>query len=154
MRSVALLLLFVAGTASADSHGEVEAHMLKYFDRFNARDVETIAEEVYAMPLQIAGESVNRTLADADAARASLVNLYRQLDQQRWAASVISRVDVCLLAEGLAFADTIYSRIDEDGDAIPPAVRTNVYVLRKQDGGWRIIAFYLRDADKPPACGD
>lgn len=154
MRFVALTLLFVAAAATADVHGEVEAHMMKYFDRFNARDIEGIASDIYSMPLQIGGEGVNRTLGDAAEARENLESLYGQLDQQGWARSVISRVDVCLLADGLAFADTIYARFDKDGNAIAPAVRTNVYVLRKVDDGWRIIAFYLRDTDKPPGCGN
>lgn len=152
MRSLAPILLCLTAAASADD--AVEAHMMAYFERFNARDIDSIVSEIYAMPLQIGSAGTHRVLADEAAARSNLESLYRQLDEQRWARSVISRVEVCVLADGLALADTIYARIDRDGRAIPPDVRTNVYILRRQAEGWRIVSFYGRDADRPLGCDD
>lgn len=44
------------------------------------------------------------------------------------------------------------SRIDHNGTPIPPALRTNLYVLQKLDRDWRIVAFYSHDNNKRPGC--
>ncbi|MAV36288.1 MAG: hypothetical protein CMJ59_12625 [Planctomycetaceae bacterium] len=39
--------------------------------------------------------------------------------------------------------------LDREGNPIPPDRRAGVYVVAKQQAGWRIIALYGHDADKP-----
>jgi hypothetical protein len=48
--------------------------------------------------------------------------------------------------------DTRYSRLTSDGDPIPTAVRTTLYVLQKIGGDWRIVAFYGHDNETRPSC--
>ena len=91
-------------------------------------------------------------IADAEAAVKNLTNLYEQIDAQGWKESRIKDVVVCMASDSLAFVDTQYSRLDRDGTPIPPTLRTNLYVLQKLDGDWRIVAFYSHESDKRPGC--
>lgn len=152
MRWTIAAALVAAGACLADATDDVEAKMMQYFELFNARDVAGITEEIYAVPVHIASEAGHRSLSSDAASRDSLRNLYTQIEAQGWVRSVIDSVDVCLLSDGLAFAETRYARIDADGKPIPPDVRTNVYVLRKLETGWRIVAFYPHDPGRKFDC--
>ena len=112
-----------------------------------------MANTISATPGHIGGGSGHRVLADADAAVENLTSLYAQIEAQGWVESKIIDLKICLASESLALVDTRYSRIDNEGNAITPAIRTTLYVLQKIDGDWRIVAFYGHDNDKRPACG-
>ena len=112
-----------------------------------------MANTIYSTPVHIGGGSGHRVLADADAAVENLTSLYAQIEAQGWVESKIHDLKICLASASLALVDTRYSRIDNEGNAIPPAIRTTLYVLQKIDGNWRIVAFYGHDNDKRIACG-
>ena len=147
-----LTLLLTTGAAYADDALEAAAKIHEYFAAFNDKDTARVSTEIYASPVHIGGAGGNRVLATPSDAVANLENLYGQIEAQGWVESVIDRIESCVLSDGLVFADVIYSRIDDDGEPIPPAVRTNVYVLRETEDGWRIIAFYGHDNDKGLDC--
>ncbi len=150
------LLTVVLGVAPltppVDDAQDASAKVYEYFSLFNEKDSEKIANEIYATPLHIGGPTGHRVLADAEAAVKNLTNLYEQIDAQGWKESRIKDVVVCLASDSLAFVDTQYSRIGRDGTPIAPELRTNLYVLQKLDGGWRIVAFYSHDSDKRLGC--
>ena len=154
MRSTftAVLIFLALQSVHADDDDAVSAKMHEYFELFNAREVTRVAEYIYGAPVHIGSESGNRVLSSSADAITNLRNLYDQIDKQRWRRSVISEIHVCILSDGLAFADTYYARVDEDGNAIPPEIRSNVYVLRMDAGEWRIIAFYSHDPERPLDC--
>ena len=82
----------------------------------------------------------------------SLTSFYVQLEEQGWQASVIDHLEICQLSDTLALVDTRFSRVKADGEPIPPAVRTTLYIVQKIDGNWRIVSWYGHDADKRPSC--
>ena len=137
---------------TTDDAADASAKVYEYFSVFNEKDTQKIANEIYATPLHIGGATGHRVLANAEAAVKNLTNLYEQIDAQGWKESRIKDVVVCVASESLAFVDTQYSRIDHSGTPIPPTLRTNLYVLQKLDGDWRIVAFYSHDNDKRPGC--
>ena len=149
-----ILLVFVlgAGASLADDASDAGAKLYEYFEVFNAKDMEKVANSIYSTPVHIGGGDGHRVLADPAAAVDNLTNLYQQIEAQGWQASVIDDLKVCTLSNTLALVDTRYSRMDKNGQPIPPAIRTTLYVLQKLDGDWRIVAFYGHDADKRPAC--
>ena len=146
-------LLAAPGFALADDADDAGAKLYEYFAAFNQKDAHKVANTIYSTPVHIGGGSGHRVLADADAAVENLTNLYEQIEAQGWVESKISDLKICLASASLALVDTRYSRIDKSGNAIPPAIRTTLYVLQKIDGDWRIVAFYGHDNDKRPACG-
>jgi hypothetical protein len=150
--SVLALLLALSGFAAADDADDAGAKVREYFAVFNARDVERIATEIYSTPVHSGGGTAHSVLATPAAAIENLTELYKTIDAQGWKESVIENLKVCMASATLALVDTRYSRIDHEGEAIPPAIRTNLYVVQKIDGAWRIVAFYGHDADKRPAC--
>ena len=152
MKSVTILLCVIAGSVLADDKKDAGDALYRYFDAFNAQNIELIATTVYATPVQIGGASGHRILADPAAAKTNLENLYASLATQGWVESRISDLNVCVLSASLALVDTRYARIDADGNAIPPAVRTTLYIAQKIDDAWRIVAFYGHDPDQRPEC--
>ena len=144
--------LLMAGLAGADDAADAGARLHEYFAAFNAGKWETVANEMYSTPVHIGGGEGHRVLADPAAAVANLVTLHEQIAAQGWKESVIDDLQVCVLSPSLALVDTRYSRMTEDGEPIPPAVRTTLYVLQKLDGTWRIVAFYGHDPDVRPTC--
>lgn len=153
MRSLLLIVaLLASATAGADDAEDAAAKLHEYFDAFNAKDTSRVSTQIYSTPVHIGGGSGHRVLADPAAAVANLDNLFSQIEAQGWKESVISNLKVCVLSATLALVDTRYARMTHDGQPIPPAVRTTLYVLQKLGGEWRIVAFYGHDADKRPTC--
>lgn len=146
------LIMALAATTSADDADDAGAKLHEYFAEFNAKNIATVAHEIYSTPVHIGGGSGHRIYANADAAMKSLHDLYVQIESQGWVESRIHELEVCLASDTLALVDTRYSRLDRDGKPIPPDLRTTLYVLQKLAGRWRIVAFYGHDSDKHPAC--
>jgi len=153
MRILMLLtLVLAAGSAVADDSDDAGAKLHEYFDVFNAKDVDKVANYIYSTPVHIGGGAGHGVLTDPAAAIENLTSLYAQIEAQGWQESVIEDLKVCVASETLALVDTRYSRMDADGQPIPPAIRTTLYVLQKIDDAWRIVAFYGHDNDKRPSC--
>lgn len=153
IKSIALLAFFSCNVAIADDAKDAGAKLHEYFDTFNARDVQKIANEIYSTPVHIGGSDGHRVLATPEAAVENLENLYEVIVGRGWKESKISSLKICVASETLALVDTQYSRLNQSGDPIPPTLRTNLYVLQKIDGDWRIVAFYGHDDDNRPVCG-
>ncbi len=149
---IAIIAIIVCNVAIADDAEDAGAKLYEYFATFNEKDAHKVANTIYSTPVHIGGGSGHRVLADPDTAVENLTNLYEQIEAQGWVESKISDLVICLASESLALVDTRYSRIDNEGNAIPPAIRTTLYVLQKIDGDWRIVAFYGHDNDKRPSC--
>ena len=153
IKIIAIITFIVCDVAIADDAEDAGAKLYEYFATFNEKDVHKVANTIYSTPVHIGGGSGHRVLIDPDAAVDNLTNLYEQIEAQGWIESKISDLKICLASESLALVDTRYSRIDNEGNAIPPEIRTTLYVLQKIDGAWRIVAFYGHDNDTRPACG-
>jgi hypothetical protein len=149
---IVMLAVLASAVAWSDDAEDAGTKLHEYFAEFNAKNIETVANDIYSTPVHIGGGDGHRVLADPAAAVANLSGLYEQIEAQGWVESRIENLKVCMASETLALVDTRYSRIDEDGEPIPPAIRTTLYVLQKIDNDWRIVAFYGHDNDNRPSC--
>lgn len=152
IRFIALMVFVVCNVAVADDAEDAGAKLYEYFATFNDKDIQKVANYIYSTPVHIGGGAGHRVLATPDAAVENLTGLYKQLDAQGWVESRISDLKICVASETLALVDTRYSRLDKEGNVIPPAIRTTLYVLQKIEGDWRIVAFYGHDNEMRPAC--
>ena len=152
IRIIALLIFVICNVAVADDADDAGAKLYEYFATFNERDIQKVANEIYSTPVHIGGGAGHRVLATPDAAVENLTGLYKQLEAQGWVESKISDLKICVASETLALVDTRYSRLDNEGNAIPPAIRTTLYVLQKIEGDWRVVAFYGHENDMRPGC--
>ena len=149
---LALGLTLLSFIAMADDADDAGAKLYEYFDVFNQKDAEKVANVIYSTPVHIGGGGGHRVLADPAAAVDNLTNLYEQIEAQGWKESVIEDLKVCVLSDTLALVDTRYSRMTHDGKPIPPDIRTTLYVVQKIEGDWRIVAFYGHDNEHRPVC--
>ncbi|MGI9206189.1 MAG: YybH family protein [Woeseiaceae bacterium] len=154
MRKFILLLMLAMVTAAPVTANEeaAGAHLHQYFAAFNDKDVDRIAHSIYSTPVQIGGGSGHRVYTNPADAIENLNRLYKQIEAQGWVESRIENLQVCVLSDTVALVDTRYSRIDQDGNPIAPAIRTTLYVLQKIDDAWGIVAFYGHDNEHRPAC--
>ena len=152
MRRMILFMMALSATVVANEGDDAAAKLYEYFGAFNAKDVVEVANHIYSTPVHIGGGDSHRVLANPDAAIRNLVGLYGQIEARGWKESVIEDLKICQASDTLALVDARYSRIDHDGNPIPPTIRTTLYVLQKIDGVWRIVAFYGHAADKRPSC--
>jgi len=152
MRRMILFMIALSAIAVADEGDNAAAKLYEYFDAFNAKDVVKVANRIYSTPVHIGGGSSHQVLIDPDAAIRNLVGLYGEIEAQGWKESVIEDLEICQASDTLALVDTRYSRINHEGNPIPPAIRTTLYVLQRIDSVWRIVAFYGHSADKRPSC--
>ena len=150
--AIAFLGTLALSHAAADEAADAGAKLYEYFATFNDKNVEKVAHEVYSTPVHIGGGSGHRVLASPADAIENLNNLYEQIEAQGWVESRISDLKICVASDSLALVDTRYSRLTAEGEPIPPAIRTTLYVLQKMDDDWRIVAFYGHSNDKRPAC--
>lgn len=146
------IAFFATSGAVADDAADAGAKLYEYFAAFNEKATKKIVTTVYSTPVHIGGGSGHSVMADPEAAVQSLNSLYEQIETQGWVESRISDLKICVASPTLALVDTRYSRLDQDGKPIPPAIRTTLYVLQKIDGDWRIVSFYGHDNDKRPSC--
>jgi hypothetical protein len=152
IKIIALLVFVCCNVALADDADDAGAKLYEYFATFNEKNIHKVANEIYSTPVHIGGGSGHRILADPDAVVENLTGLYKQIEAGGWVESRIEDLKICLASDSLALVDTRYSRIDKEGNAIPPAIRTTLYVLQKIDGDWRVVAFYGHDNDTRPGC--
>ena len=129
IRIIALLACMSCNVAIADNAEDAGAKLHEYFAVFNARDIQKVVNHIYSTPVHVGGGTGHSILADPAAAVANLARLYEMLDGQGWQESVIDNLKICMASDTLALVDTRYSRIDKDGEAIPPAIRSNLYDL-------------------------
>tara|TARA_B100001750_G_scaffold179475_1_gene147834 strand:+ start:102 stop:566 length:465 start_codon:yes stop_codon:yes gene_type:complete len=149
-REILVGLVFLFGQlAHAD---DASAKIYEYFGVFNDKDLEQIANNIYAMPLLVGGGEGHLVWNDAESATNSLRNTYKEIESRGWKASVIDNTKTCTLSANLALVDVKFSRMNGEGKAIPPEIRTTLYVLKKTAEGWRIIAFFGHDSDHRPSC--
>ena len=149
---IIIVTALIGAPVLADDVSESQAKLHEYFERFSARDIDGILGEIYANPVHIGSGSAHRAYQTNADAKKSLDSLYEQITGQGWVRSVIRRIDSCQLVDGLVFSDVRYVREKGDGEAIAPGLRSNIYVTRKTDKGWRIIAFYGKDPDVKFEC--
>ena len=149
---ITLVAFIVCNAAIADDAEDAGAKLYEYFATFNEKNVQKVANQIYSTPVHIGGGAGHRVLASPDAAVENLTGLYQQIEAQGWVESKISDLEICVASESLALVDTRYSRIDNEGNAIPPEIRTTLYVLQKIEGDWRIVAFYGHNNELRPGC--
>ena len=150
--TIMLVLALLVAPVYADDIADAGAKIHEYFAAFNERDLDKIANEIYATPVLFAGGENRTVYATPADVISSQTSLFEMLDSQNWVESRISDLVVSLCSSSIAFVDTQYSRLDANGDAIPPAVRTNLYVVQKLDGEWHIISFFGHDNNVRPSC--
>ena len=147
-----LALTLVPALAIPDDADDAGAKLYEYFEVFNSKDIDKVANYIYSTPVHIGGGNAHQVLADPAEAVENLTGLYEQIEAQGWKESVIEDLKICMASATLALVDTRYSRIDQNGQPIPPAVRTTLYILQKFDTSWKIVAFYGHDNNQRPRC--
>lgn len=146
--AVTALMALAAGAcattpaAAPPGPGEAEliAFMRGYTDAWNRHDSAAIAREFYGMSEDVAAQST------------SLERQFEALRAQGYTRSDIHSIEACLLSPAQGLAELRFTRLTADGGHLPPRDRASVYVLRRQEKGWRIVQLLGMDASADLAC--
>lgn len=149
---LSLMLFPVAGLQADDAETQVELLFSQYFIYFNSGESELIAKNIISPPVQLSDLDSHEVWVTQSEISSGFEQAIQQLRSKGWSKSVINDLDVCVVADNLAFVELNYSRQDTSGELIPPAERRGLYVVLKSDLGWRIIADYHHDIDKRVEC--
>lgn len=150
MKRLAILatLLLTANISLAQEAEQLRALLDRHLALFSNEQSRVIAEEIIATPA-IFGDRALLTHADTEML---FDELFADIKGRGWTRSVPLSVDVCELGQGLALMTLNYSRLREDGEAIPPRVRGSFFLLRKLETEWRVVAVYGRDPEVTVSC--
>jgi hypothetical protein len=127
-RSIAALALvsLAACVQSRTPEMVVEQHMWNYTKAWNLHDSATIARDFYRTGPSVAEQE------------ASLERGFESLRGQGYHHSDIHEVKACMTGEDTAWAAMKFTRLKENGEPLPPAIRASSYTLSKFPEGWRI----------------
>jgi hypothetical protein len=149
---ISFMILPIADLRADDAKAQVEQLFNRYFVYFNSGESELIAKHIIGPPVQLLGLDSHEIWATQSEISSGFEQAIKQLRSMGWSKSLINDLDVCIVADNLAFVELNYSREDASGELIPPAERRGLYVVLKSDLGWRIIADYGHDTDKRFSC--
>jgi hypothetical protein len=146
------LFLFAEGVRAEDAKTRVEQLFAQYFVYFNSGESELIAKNIISPPVQLSDFDSHEVWLTQSEISSGFALAIKDLQSKGWSKSVINELDVCVVADNLAFVELNYSRQNTSGEPMPPAERRGLYVVLKSDLGWRIIADYHHDIDKQLEC--
>jgi len=139
--SVSLIMTACASLApKSGQQKDVEAFMQEYTRVWNTHDSAQIAARFYRLGPDVRDQTV------------SLERQFSGLRAQGYSHSAIHEIKGCLTGESTAWAGMKYSRLREDGAALPPEMRASQYDLKKFSDGWRIVRIGGGDAESPLKC--
>lgn len=131
---------------------EVTAALHQYYDYYNERDMQVMAEHVYHIPFVGVGPDGFRVQSTPEeVTRAHEVHL-ANLIASGWARSEFPNPTVCVLNENAALASGQFTRYRENGSVL--SVNANTYFFGRTDGRWRIFSFTGHPLDKVVTCND
>ena len=132
---------------------EVTAHMQRYTELFNEEQSEAIATEIYEAPVLLP-RPLDELPAIAQTPRALqelYTNLFQSVRSKGWKRSVVHDMRVRIAGTHMAFVEMTFSRLQANGEAIPPARRIANYIVLKRDIGWRLISVSSQPEPESPA---
>ena len=135
-------------TRSQEDASEARAHVEKHLELFNAGAAEEISQQMFAAPVHYTTRTGHGTAATTADVQRMFETIFEAIRGRGWVRSTTHELDAFAAGDGVAFVELIYSRMDVHGKAIPPEKRATLYVLKKLDAGWRIVALYSHDSTR------
>jgi len=133
-----------AFVASADE-ADVDRAIGEYVEAFIKGDLEAIVAHC-ATPFVVVSPKGMTVLATTAEIEAWYVAALRDLRQRGYAYSKRKETHVKLLDNNLALASAIFVRYRADGSEL--GTGGNTYLLRKEDGRWRIVENIFHPPDR------
>lgn len=121
----------------AESADEVEALMQRYFDAFNACDVEAV-KACWHVPGWVSNGEENRTIDSVDQLTSTYAALFERLKSEGWDHSELIDEDIDMVNDTLATVRIHFCRVDQNGDVMPPEERAAMFKVMLFDGEWKI----------------
>ena len=122
---------------------QIERFFENYAERYMASDVDAIAA-MYETPLLAVREGKAIHLGDDEAVRnhfASLMAAYRKAGAKRAAISALSTVPL----GRSSLLTTVRWSVQSDDGTVLRDFATSYHMLRREDGGWRILSYVNHD---------
>jgi len=129
---------------------EIASVIARHLEFFNQSDSESIAKQICHAPVQFAGSGSHMVAKTTSDVERQFDQIFDQIKEEGWVRSTLDNLDVVVFGGGLALADMQYTRFTEGGEPIQPQKRTTLYVLRRIDDAWRMVAVYSHDAEDNP----
>ena len=120
-----------------ESADGVEALMQRYFDAFNACDVEAV-KACWHVPGWVSNGEENRTIDSVDQLTSTYAALFERLKGEGWDHSELIDEDIDMVNDTLATVRIQFRRVDQNGEVMPPVERAAMFKVMLFDGEWKI----------------
>lgn len=120
-----------------ESADGVEALMQRYFDAFNACDVEEV-KACWHVPGWVSNGEENRTIDSVDQLASTYAALFERLKSEGWDHSELIDEDIDMVNDTLATVRIHFRRVDQSGEVMPPEERAAMFKVMLFDGEWKI----------------
>ena len=120
-----------------EADGQVEALMQRYFDAFNAADVEAV-KDCWHAPAWTSNGEANRSLVTLDEVGEMYVALFEKIKAEGWDHSELIDEEIDVVNDTLATVKIHFRRVNQDGEVMLPKVRGGMYKVLLIDGEWKI----------------
>ena len=121
----------------AEGEEKVEALMQRYFDAFNATDVEAVTA-CWHVPGWVSNGQENRPIDSADQLTSTYSALFESLSGEGWDHSELIDEDIDMINDNLATVRIRFRRVDQSGEVMPPEERAAMLKVMFIDGEWKI----------------
>jgi len=122
---------------SVEADDQVEALMQRYFDAFNAADVEAI-KDCWHAPAWISNGDSNKSIGTLDEVGEIYGALFEKIKAEGWDHSELIDEEIDVVNDTLATVKIKFRRVDQNGEVMLPEVRAGMLKVLLFDGEWKI----------------
>ena len=120
-----------------EADDQVEALMQRYFDAFNAADIEAV-KDCWHAPGWISNGEANRSLETLDEVGELYSALFERIKAEGWDHSELIDEEIDVVNDTLATVKIHFRRVNQNGEVMQPEVRAGMYKVLLFDGEWKI----------------
>ena len=137
MKRLSLILLLISFTANSSDLSAPQAAAEKFFQYFNAKDIESLNEASGQPFIFAAGGEVIKWQSYGEALN------FKALEESGWACSRIHQNELVNEDDMTAMVDINFSRYDSTDAVITTS--DVIYLFLNRDGAWKIKSAFVRE---------
>ena len=111
--------------------------MQRYFDAFNAADVDAVVD-CWHVPGWVSNGEANRTIESVEGLSSTYAALFERLKGEGWDHSELIDEEIDVVNDTLATVRIHFRRVDTDGEVMAPEERAAMFKVMLFDGNWKI----------------
>ena len=114
--------------------------MTIYCEYWSDGDYKKIISEIYDTPFIHFKHDSTKVMKTEAEVEESLIETFKSLEEENYSHSIINRWESYKKDEDIIIMEMNFTRFSKDGKVMGEEERTAIYIIRKKDKGYKIIA--------------